>query len=137
MSWDLFVQDIPESVQALGDIPDDFHPRPLGSRSEIVRQILEVVPDADFSDPAWGTVDQPEYSMEFNLGGDEEVTSFTLHVRGGDAAAGLVADLLNRCGWRAFDPASESGVFDPASAAESLQRWRAHRDRVLARNGAG
>src|SRR4029077_20037133 len=121
-----------ENAKSLDDIPDDFQPRPLGSRSEVIRRILEVVPNADFSDPAWGMIDGPEFSIECNLGTGEEVRSFALHVRGGDAAAGLVADLLGRCGWRAFDPSSESGIFDPASAVEGLKRWRTYRDRVLA-----
>lgn len=131
MSWDLFVQDIPEDARAVGDIPDDFEPRPLGSRSDVVRRILELVPGADASDPSLVIVDGPGFSIECNIGDDEEVASFALHVRGGDAAAGLVSDLLIRNSWRAFDPSSESGIFDPASAADSLRKWRAYRDRVL------
>ena len=131
MSWDIFVQDIPRGARDAGDIPEDFQPRPLGERSEVIRRILEVVPEADFSDPTWGTVEEPEYSIEFNIGDEDEIMAFALHVRGGEAAAGLVADLLARCGWRAFDTASESGIFDPASAADSLKRWRAHRDRAV------
>jgi hypothetical protein len=131
MSWDIFVQDIPVGALSAGDIPEDFEPRPLGPREEVVRRILEVVPDADFSDPSWGTVETPEYSIEFNIGDEDEVMAFALHVRGGDASAGLVADLLARCGWRAFDTAAESGIFDPASARDSLERWRAHRDQAV------
>jgi hypothetical protein len=137
MSWDIFIQDIPEGATSAGDIPDDFEPRPLGSRSDIVRRIREVVPAAHFSDPSWGSFDGPDFSIEFSIGDDEEVTSFAMHVRGGDIAAGVVADLLNQCGWRAFDPGSDSGMFDPGNASESLNRWRAYRDRVVADENAG
>src|SRR5262245_16338814 len=106
MSWDIFVQDIPKDARAVSDIPDDFEPRPLGSRSEILRRILEVAPSADASNPSWVTIDGPDFSIECSIGGDEEVTSFALHIRGGDAAAGLVSELLSRGGWRAFDSAS-------------------------------
>jgi hypothetical protein len=51
MSWDLFIQDIPAAAQNVGDIPDDFHPAPLGSRAAIIAKIREVAPLADFSDP--------------------------------------------------------------------------------------
>jgi hypothetical protein len=130
MSWDIFVQDIPPTAQSVDEIPADFKPQPLGLRSDILRRIREVVPTADFSDPSWGTFDGPDFSVEFNIGDDGDVDGFAMHVRGGDAAAGFVADLLSRCGWRAFDPASASGIFDPGLAVESLTRWRKYRDHV-------
>jgi len=131
MSWDIFIQDIPKTAQSVRDIADDFTPRALGTRAEVLRRIQEVVPSADFSDPSWGTFDGPGFSVEFNVGDGDEVECVALHVRGGDAAAGFVADLLGRCGWRAFDTASESGFFDPATALESLQKWRAYRNQIL------
>jgi hypothetical protein len=137
MSWDIFVQNIPKDARGVGDIPDDFEPGPLGSRSEVVRRILEVAPSANASDPTWVTIDGPDFSIECNIGDDEEVSSFALHIRGGKAAAGLVSDLLSRNGWRALDPTAESGIFDPASAADSLRMWRAYRDRIAGRNDAG
>jgi hypothetical protein len=130
MSWDIFVQDIPPTAQNVGDIPPDFAPQPLGLRADIVRRIQAVVPDADFCDPSWGTFEGPDFSVEFNIGNDSTVDGVALHIRGGDTAAGFVADLLLRCGWRASDPASESGILDPATAIQSLQRWRAYRDHV-------
>jgi len=137
MSWDIFVRDIPPTAQSVDDIPDDFVPRPLGSRAEIIHLIGEVVPGVDFSDPSWGTFEGPDFSVEFNIGAAGVVDCLALHVRGGDAAAGLVADLLLRCGWRAFDPSSESGIFDPGTAVQSLQRWRAYRDHVVRSDNAG
>ncbi len=137
MSWDIFVQDIPPNAHSVDEIPPDFVPQRLGLRPEILRRIQEVVPTADFSDPSWGTFDGPDFSVEFNIGDDGDVGGFAMHVRGGDAAAGFVAELLSRCGWRAFDPASESGIFEPARALESLTRWRDYRDRVLRTDNAG
>lgn len=137
MSWDIFVQDIPPTAQCVDDIPGDFKPRPLGLRPDILRRIQEVVPNVDFSDPAWGTFDAPDFSVEFNMGPDGEIDGFAMHIRGGDRAAGFVADVLGRCGWRAFDPASESGLFDPDTAIASLRRWREYRDHVLRGDNTG
>lgn len=131
MSWDIFIQEIPTAAQSARDIPDDFRPRPLGSRAQVLRRIQEVVPTADFSDPSWGKFDGPGFSVEFNVGEADEIECVALHVRGGDMAAGFVADLLARCGWRALDTAAESGFFDSGSAVESLRRWRAYRDQIL------
>ena len=137
MSWDIFVQDIPATANRVDDIPDDFAPVPLGVRSDVLRRIKEIVPGANFSDPSWGTFEGPNFSVEFNIGNATNVESFAMHIRGGDAAVGFVADFLSRCGWRAFDTSSESGIFDPANAIESLRRWREYRDHVLRSENAG
>jgi hypothetical protein len=137
MSWDIFVQHIPPTVQNIDDIPQDFAPQPLGLRADILRRIQAVVPDADFSKPSGGTFEGPDFSVEFNIGNDSTVDGLTLHIRGCDAAAGFVADFLLQCGWRAFDPSSESGIFDPAAAVRSLQQWREYRDNALRSDNAG
>jgi hypothetical protein len=135
MSWDIFVQDIPASAQSPADIPDDFKPRPLGKRAHIIARIQEVVPTADFKDPTWGKIDGPDFSIEVNMGDEEKVQSFAFHVRGGDLAAFVVADILKHLGFRAFDPNSETGIFDCGrDAAKGLRRWRAYRDKILRDN---
>ena len=68
------------------------------------------------------------------MGSDEIVDCIALFVRGGDIAAGVVADIIGRLGLRALD-ASSGDFFDPATAVESLRRWRAYRDRVIGHPG--
>lgn len=132
MSWDIFVQDIPDSAKSAEDIPEGFQPKVLGTRPEIISKIQAVAPMANFSDPSWGTIEGPGFSIEVSLGDREQIQSFAFHVRGGDEAAGVVADILQRLDIRAIDPASDTGLFDPSTAAESLSRWRAYRDQVVA-----
>jgi hypothetical protein len=132
MSWDIFVQDIPPGVEAVDQMPDDFRPGTIGTRDAIIAGILRVVPDADFSDPAWGTIDGPTYSIEVNIGSGDSVTSFALHVRGGDNAAYVVHDILMELGLRAFDPSSPSGIFAlDTGSLDGLRRWRTYRDEQL------
>jgi hypothetical protein len=52
-------------------------------------------------------------------------------MRGGEHSIGAIAEILARLGLRALDPQAQSGIFDPSTAAESLARWQAYRDRVL------
>ena len=132
MSWDIFVQDLPPDVRTIRDIPDHFKPAPLGARSALIQGIRAIAPSADFTDPAWGRFDASTFSIEFSLGSDELVRSFTLHVRGDDAAPAFVSDLLTHLGYRALDPQSDSGLFEPGRVAESsMRRWREYRDRVV------
>ena len=94
MSRDLFVQDIPPGARTVADIPGDFAPCDIGERSSIIAAIRRVVPDADFSDPSWGNLEGPDYSIEVNLGDEGPCTSFALHVQGGDTAAFVVHEIL-------------------------------------------
>src|SRR5262245_31301564 len=104
MSWDIYVQDIPPSVKSVSEMPDDFEPRPLGKRDDIISRIREVVPNADFTSPSWGLIVGPDFSIEISIGDLEQVDGFAFHVRGGDLAAFVVADILCHLGLRAFDP---------------------------------
>jgi hypothetical protein len=103
----------------------------LPPREEIVRAILEIDPTADASDPAWVRVNGPDFSVEINISGETHATDFACHIRGADSAVGFIATLLERLHLRALDPSSDSGLFDPATAAVSQKRWRDYRDHVV------
>jgi hypothetical protein len=137
MSWDIFVQDIPQEARSTSDIPDDFVPAVIGTRTEIIESLSRVVPGADFSDPAWGRIDGHGYSIEVNLGADGPCRGFALHVRGGDSAVFVVHEILDDLGLRAFDPSSDTGIFSLAEGSlDGLAEWREYRDRVLRDGGA-
>lgn len=131
MSWDIFVHDIPADAKSFGEIPKNFKPAPIGKRSMIIDKIREVVPAADFSDPSWGRIDGDGWSIEVNIGAGEECRGFAFHVRGGDAAVGVVAAILQHLNLRALD--AQTGDFFVAGedAMESFRKWRAYRDQVL------
>jgi len=132
MSWDIFVQDLPPNIRTVAEVPDTFQPRPLGNRGDLIRRIKEFAAPVDFSDPSWGLFEAPTFSVEFNLGDAEVLQGFALHVRGDDAAAGFVSELLSHLDFRALDPQSDSGLFEAGRVAEaSLQRWREYRNRVI------
>ena len=132
MSWDIFVQDIPKDVKTVEEIPNDFQPNPIGTRSEIIRKIQQAVPEADFTNPAWGHIRGDGWHIEVNIGDEEEkCTGFAFHVRGGDEACGVIAAILDPLQLRAFD--TQNGGFFVASpeAVESFRAWRKYRDQVV------
>ena len=65
------------------------------------------------------------------MGNREEVRGFAFHVRGGDLAGCVVADILRHLGLRAFDPSSETGMFYFGDPASGLTRWREYRDSIV------
>jgi len=134
MSWDIFVQDFPSDAKSIEDIPDDFKPGSIGKTSDIIERIKEVVPTADFSNPAWGTIDGDGWSIEVNIDEEEDCHGFAFHVRGGDAVVGVIGAILQHLKLRAVD--SESGDFLVAGpeAIASFRRWRTYRNQVVGDN---
>ncbi len=125
MSWDIFIQQFPDSARTVADIPDTFTAGPIGRRSDLITKIRSVLPDVDFSDPAWGVLTGDDYTIEFGLGDDDPLYGITLHVRGSDAVLPSVTRVLDALGLRAID--SWTGeFFDPGIAQHSLARWRSY-----------
>jgi hypothetical protein len=131
MSWDIFVQEFPSNLVSVADIPDDFQPGPIGSRSDINAKILDVFPNADFTDPSWAVIDGDDWSIEINISDREPCTGFAMHVRGSDEAVGAVEAILDRLQLRAIE--MQTGEFFVAGekARESFSKWRDYRDRVV------
>jgi len=114
MSRDIFVQDIPEGISRVEEIPDDWTPQPLPfGAAEVAGAVHELVPDADMSDPESLHISIPGVDVEVSLSNELPLESFALHVRASDqvAADALIRRLLTRLGARAFDPEAESGIF--------------------------
>lgn len=111
MSRDIFVQDLPQDAENVGEIPDGFRPRSLGPSKEIVRRIQAAAPEADFSDVEWGVIDGPGYSIEVNIRESDAVQAFALHVRGDASADVIIARILSELELRALDIDSPTGFF--------------------------
>jgi len=135
VSWDIFVQDLPKDAKSIAEVPKDFVPGSVGARSEIIAKISEVVPDADFSNPAWGRIDDRSWSIEVNLGEATDVRGFTFHVRGGDEAAAVVGAILERLELRGLDSGTGEFFSVGADALESFRKWRAYRNGAVRRDG--
>jgi hypothetical protein len=136
VSWDIFVQDIPEYAVSLDDIAEDFKPKLLVSRSNVIGAILKFAPFSDVSDPTWVRIQGHGADIEVSLGDHDQVAGFAFHVRGGDASIGIIAGILQDLRLRALDPGSDTGIFDPGKAGDSLKKWLEYRDRVLGRGRA-
>ena len=131
MSWDVLLLNAPA---ALHQLPEDFDestlPR-LGALHAVRGIIQQLFPAVDFTDPHWGDLEATDYTIEFNIGEDDPVTSVLLHIRGEDGALSVVQALCGRAGWRAFGPDGTALDF-AADPARGLREWRAFRDKGIA-----
>ena len=131
MSWDIFVQYIPDNVKNIKDMPEDYSPRVIGIRSEIITAIREIIPVANFTNPEWGSIEGHGFAIEINMGAKEEVYQFAFHGRGSDLAVDLIAGILHRLGMRAFDSNSKTGIFEPNQSIASSKQWREYRAKIF------
>ncbi len=114
VSRDVLVQDLPEGIASVGDIPDHWLPRPLPfGHADVVRAVVEIAADADATNQQWISVDREAFTVEVNVADESPLTSFALHVRGTDrqAADVFISELLARLGARTLDTDSDTGLF--------------------------
>lgn len=134
MSWDLFATKIPPACETTADIPDGWEPPVIGSRTEQIERIQQIIPGADFSDRTWGHIDGPDYSIDVSLSEDEMQSMIAFFIRGDDAAAFVAADIITGLGLRAFDTGSNEGtIFPGKDVTEGLRHWRRFREQALRR----
>jgi hypothetical protein len=114
MSRDIFVQDIPPGISTAQDIPNDFRPRSgIVTRAAVLEALRTEAPESRIDNFGWAIVSVPNvYHIEVDLSGDELLDGFAFHVSGGPEADRLIAKVLHRLQLRAFDTASESGLFN-------------------------
>ncbi|MCX4539141.1 DUF4259 domain-containing protein [Streptomyces sp. NBC_01565] len=62
--------------------PRHYAPDPLGRRDDVRAAVTQACPEADLSDPAWGELSGPTWSVELNIGSEDPVDLIMLHTRG-------------------------------------------------------
>jgi hypothetical protein len=126
---------VPRSIW-IARIPPDAEPSELaaapamGSRREVAAHIHAAIPGMRFDQNGRGVLKCPEYSLEFELGAEKEVTLISLEVRGGVEALDPIRALSRRTGWRVLDregtfslPGGEPEVpMEPVPAPASAPR---------------
>jgi hypothetical protein len=131
MSWDVAIINVPPEIEAASDIPGD-HSTPVGTIESVHALLLLLFPAIDLSDPAWGILSHPEYSIEFSIGKNDPVLSIALHVRGGDSAIDPIERLCTEGGWRAIDFSTGEFIDFSNNPAAGLQAWRGYSEQIIA-----
>jgi len=103
MSWEILVQDLP-NVANLEDVPNDFRPGSIGTRTELIARIKKVAPSAEEQD-GWLFVQNAEVdlSIQFHMEDPQLVRYLMIHVHGGANSKARVAGIIEKLGLRAVD----------------------------------
>ncbi|MFI9617244.1 hypothetical protein ACIHCM_37320 [Streptomyces sp. NPDC052023] len=129
MSWDVLLLRLPDNVTSVHEIPGDHASSPLGRLHDVLAAVAKAVPDADLSDPTWGELLGPTWSMELNIGDEDPVDSIMLHIRGsGDDVLAPVFRLAETLGCKVLDCAE--GDLITAGQTSGWQAFQQFRDRV-------
>jgi hypothetical protein len=132
VSWDVFIQDLPESARTIAEIPDDFEPQALGKRIDVVTTITECFDLPHSLQGEVFTVDLVRSSIEISVGEDDPCRCVALHIYGGIDAAPAVARLLNCLGRRGLDTATSEIISADNDIDASIAKWASFRDRMIA-----
>ncbi|WP_256639119.1 hypothetical protein [Streptomyces murinus] len=128
MSWDVLLLRLSDDVTSMHELPDDYSPKPLGRQCDVLAAVTQAVPEADLSDPTWGDLSGPDWSIEFNIGSEDPVDSIMLHIRGsGDDVLGPVFRLAETLRCKVLD-LSEGDLINPGQTAgwHAFQQFRDH-----------
>ncbi|NUP53761.1 MAG: hypothetical protein HOW97_41540 [Catenulispora sp.] len=138
MSWDVVLFKIPDDFASIADIPQDYKPVPLGSRVEVETALRKAVPSVDLSDPTWGTLEGPTWSIELNIGRADPIETIMLHVRGGgDDVLVEIFTMAAALDCRVLDCSSGDFIVTP-EATDGWHGFQAFRDRAAwALGGSG
>ena len=131
MSWDVLLTRLPEHVRSIGEIPKDYRPQALGPRSEVGEALAIAVPSVDMTDPAWGMLEGPGWSIELNIGHADPVDAIMLHIRGsGDDVLTHVFRMAAELTCHVVD--CSDGELITEGATGQWHAWQEFRNRVIA-----
>lgn len=128
MSWDVLLLRLPDDVASMHELPDGYPPQPLGRQRDVFAAATEAAPEVDLSDPTWGDLSGPTWSIEFNIGSEDPVDSVMLHTRGsGDDVLGPVFRLAEALRCKVLD-LTEGDLINPGQTSgwHAFQQFRDH-----------
>ncbi len=126
MSWDIFAQDLPADAKSIEDIPQNFKPKPIGARADVIAKILQAAPAVKFeADFAHASLEGDGFSVEISISTDDPCMDVAFFVRGGgQAVINVIPDILDNLKVRALHTGDGPHFFDRKSAIHALESAR-------------
>ncbi|MCM2577925.1 hypothetical protein [Streptomyces meridianus] len=126
MSWDLLLMPVPDENAVFDELPEDGEGPSLGRRAQVLAALAGTMPDADLSDPAWGVLEGPTWSLEINVSDSDPVEAIMLQVHGtGDDVLTVVHRLAGAVGGVVMDCVADELLVEGETAGwHGFQRQR-------------
>jgi hypothetical protein len=97
-----------------------------------VATLAQIIPEIEFTNLSWDIFVTGEFSIEFDIGDEDHVSSILLLIRGSDVAIEAVRRICEHTGWRAFDTSMKEYIDFDATPGRGRRQWPAFRDNAMA-----
>jgi hypothetical protein len=133
MSWDVSVFASDSPPPPVAEMPADWKGAMLGRAAAVREAISAALPGVDWSEPTWGRFEGNGFSFEFNMGKDDPVDGFMIHVRGAGDAVSSLTELASTCGWYLLDTSTGEWMHHAEAPEAGWEGFQAFRDSVVKR----
>ncbi len=114
----------------MAELPEDFRPSAIATRTEVAQSLKRLFPEADISDLSWIVLEGDKFKIEINTGRREPCDGLKLHVRGSSEALGAVTQIERNFEARAFDMTACQFLDRMTDPASGFEQWRTSTRRV-------
>lgn len=128
MSWDVVM--LKEKIDTNNK---DYQPPILGKRSDLISKLSEIFSNLDFTDENWGVMNGDGFSIEFNIGSEEDVYSIMLHIRGGGEPTKVIQKIMLEFDWESIDCSTGDFMDRNNISSESWTKFQTWRDKIFKR----
>ena len=130
MSWDAIIFNKTGLPASFENLPDDWKPTPIGTLEGVRTQISQVV-DVNWSSPAYGTLETPDFVVEFNIRAEPTLDTVGVRVVGGGNPMPVLVQLCRSNNWVLFDIQTSELIHAEQDATSSWCQFTNWRDRAM------
>lgn len=77
------------------------------------------------------TLNEETFSIEFNVGDNDPIKYFTLHVRGGQESLKSIKIFCEKFGCKALDTTENKIIDFNEESSNGLYKWKEYRDKII------
>lgn len=130
MSWDIVLL-----KEKMDFTMSNKNPCIIGKRNEIIEKLVYLIPDANFQDHSWGTLNRKSFSIEFSMGDTEMIDNIMLHVRGSDDSLSTIEAICDELQIYAYDCSGSMeeplNFSNKKDTRQSFENWQKYRNKVM------
>ncbi len=103
MSWEIYIQDFPNDIESLSEVPENFEPKSIG-KSEHLKTLIKERFDVIDDKGCLSVEKENEWSIDVRIGEQEDCKSIMIEVRGNTVeAVETLRGILLTLNYRAVD----------------------------------
>ncbi len=131
MSWDVAIFNMKEPPPDNNKLPEDFEPISLGQVEDIKKYISNLIPGVDWSNPRFGSISYPDFTIEFSIPQDGDVKGLMLHIFGSGNPLPIICKLCTENGWHPYDTSLSLFIDVNNPSDQGWKDYKEYRDQIF------